>query len=100
MLNNPVRGNSPIKYNKDMKKNEEMKRLLLEFIQKDLSEEGIIEVCKAIVHYRRACRDFDNSTTPESTALARWSLKDARDEWSRVAQIYELTNYNVEQLIK
>lgn len=66
------------------------KGLLEHMIAKNFCAEDVVVVVGHMKSYVRARVDFNKAQTPESTALARWSLEDARREWHKCVREYNL----------
>lgn len=73
----------------------EKKELLKAMIEKDLAVDEILEISSTLKHYLQACVDFQNSTTPESEALARWGKEIWEREWVTVVKRYGLPKYPI-----
>lgn len=70
--------------------NASFKELLKNMIDRNFCSEAIVVVVGHMESYVRARVDFNNAQTPESEALARWSLEDAREEWRQCVREYRL----------
>lgn len=75
-----------------------MKELLEHLKTNNYCTEDVITIIGSMRAYGRARIEFNNSTTPESVALARWSLDDAREEWRKTVRTYKLPIVEVDYL--
>lgn len=60
--------------------------------------EDICVIFKTIIDYGKSRVEFIKSSTPESEAIAMWSLNDARSAWHKVVQEYGLPKLEVDCL--
>lgn len=67
-----------------------MKDLLEYCILNNYSTEDVITIMDGLKRFGKARVSFKQSTTPESVALARWALDDARKEWHHTCRDYNL----------
>jgi len=73
----------------------EKRELLTAMIEKNLAIDEILEISSTLKHYLQECVNFQNSTTPESEALARWGKEIWQREWVDVVKRYELPKYPI-----
>lgn len=78
-----------------------MRKLLEELIKIDATSEELCAIFRSVRSAQRAYNEFQKSETSESEALARWKMRDAREEWmtTRAEVSVQYTNYDVFTLI-
>lgn len=75
-----------------------MKELLKHFQNNEYTTEDVITIMEELKLYGKARVEFKKSETPESEALARWQLEDARREWRKTVKTYKLPRIEVDYL--
>lgn len=70
--------------------NKYTKQLMKHLSDGNYTTEDICVIFKAIMDFGKARVEFIKSSTPESEALARWALDDARSAWRKVVREYDL----------
>lgn len=70
--------------------NKYMKQLMKHLSDGNYTTEDSCVIFKAIMEYGTARVEFIKSSTPESEALARWRMSDARSAWCKVVREYGL----------
>lgn len=67
-----------------------LKQLLQYLADNDYEAEDVITIIEGLKPYKQARYDFNRSDTPETTALARWGLHEARRVWLETGRTYRL----------
>lgn len=75
-----------------------MKELLQHLQSNEYTTEDVITIMEVLKEYGIARVQLNQSTTPESEALARWNLNDARSDWRKVSRTYNLPMIEVDYL--
>lgn len=70
--------------------NKYMKQLMKHLSDGNYTTEDSCVIFKAIMDFGKARVEFNKSSTPESEALARWSMSDARSAWHKVVREFGL----------
>lgn len=86
-------GNAP---HQIMKEN--MKKLLKHLQNGEYSTEDAVTIMSNLRDCIQARIDFLKSETPESEALARWRMNDARKKWRETCETYSLPKHEPDTL--
>ncbi len=70
--------------------NKRMKELLNHLGRGNYSTEDVVTIMDGLKDYGKARVEFNQAGTPESEALARWHLEDARNQWTYIMRTYDL----------
>lgn len=77
---------------------ENMKKLLKHMQKGEYSTEDVVIIMSNLRDCIQARVDFLKSETPESEALARWRMNDARQKWRETCDTYSLPKHEPESL--
>lgn len=77
---------------------ENMKKLLIHLQKGEYSTEDAVTIMANLRDCIQARIDFLKSETPESEALARWRMNDARKKWRETCDTYSLPKHEPDSL--
>lgn len=75
-----------------------MKELLSHLQHNNYSSEDVVDIISSLKEYFEAVADFQKSKTPESEALARWRMVEAKEQWSKTVRYYDLPKRDANML--
>lgn len=75
-----------------------MKELLSHLLHNNYSSEDVVEIISSLKEYCDAVVDFQKSKKPESEALARWRIDEAKEKWRKTVRYYDLPKRDANML--
>lgn len=71
----------------------DLKNLLTHLSKSELTTADVLKIFHVLTEVKRGRERFHKATTPETEALARWNLDDARKDWERISKLYNLPKF-------